>query len=156
MDWQVIVLTLGASLITGAISLIGNILVSRSNLKKIKLENEEQNKKEHINRKVEAYSKILHQLAVIDVDINKDINNRTNLSDILLLEKCWLENYPNCSQEVNRNLSDLFRYFSKEDSSRIKLRIDNIRKQIKKDLDSLYGIKEESKDNYYKFKSKYK
>ena len=31
MDWQVIILTLGASLITGAVSLVGNIVISKSN-----------------------------------------------------------------------------------------------------------------------------
>ena len=34
MDWQVIILTLGASLISGVVSLVGNIVVSKSNLKK--------------------------------------------------------------------------------------------------------------------------
>ena len=65
MDWQVIILTLGASLITGAISLIGNIVVTKANIKKTILENRELCKKEFMCKRMDAYNQILKNINYI-------------------------------------------------------------------------------------------
>ena len=59
MDWQVIILTLGASLITGIITLLGNIIVSKSNIKSVTVENEYKDKKEFIDKRIKSYDVIL-------------------------------------------------------------------------------------------------
>lgn len=75
MDWQVVILTLGASLITGIITIIGNIIVSRVSLKKTIVENQHADKKEFIDKRFKAYDKILTTItSQLETKIIKDDN----------------------------------------------------------------------------------
>ena len=142
MDWQVIILTLGASFITGAVSLIGNIIVSKSNLKKTLIENKEQSKKEYMRRRISIYDSILHRLAHIE----NNIDDKNVLEDTEL-ERVWLEDYHYCSKDVNCDLHRFFKFYDRKDKNSIKINIENIREQIKKDMDEYYGIKENKKSS---------
>ncbi len=137
MDWQVIILTLGASLITGAVSLIGNIVISRANLKKTLLENREESKKEFMKKRFEAYEQILHNLNYLEQNADKE--------DILKeskIEQAWLNHYPYCSKEMNHELYMFTKYFDRKNRSHIDLSISHMREQIKNDLDEYYGVKD--------------
>ncbi|MBQ2717973.1 MAG: hypothetical protein IJF75_05190 [Clostridia bacterium] len=140
MDWQVIILTLGASLITGAVSLIGNIIVSKTNLKKTLIDNQEQNKKDYLRRRISIYDAILVGL----VEIESKLDNEKVLVESEL-ERIWLEDYHYCSKEVNRQLHLFLGSFDRKTDSAIKkVYIKKIREQIKMDLDNYYGIKEKN------------
>jgi len=138
MDWQVIILTLGASLITGAVSLIGNIIVSKTNLKKTLIENQEQIKKDYLRRRILIYDSLLVRLVEIEGNLgNKKVLEKTEL------ERIWLEDYHYCSKEVNRQLYLFLGSFDRKTDDVIKKGyIKKIREQIKMDLDNYYGIKE--------------
>ncbi len=135
MDWQVIILTLGASLITGAISLIGNIVVTKANLKKTILENRELCKKEFMCKRMDAYNQILKNINYIEENLNKE-----NVLKESNIERAWLNWYPYCSKELNHRLCIFVKYFDKKENSNIVVSLSNIRKQIKYDLDEYYGI----------------
>lgn len=138
MDWQVIVLTLGASLITGAVSLIGNIIISKSNIKKSQLEN----KSEFMHLRIKAYNSILFNLNFLESKIKeKDILEKSNL------ESKWLNNYHYCSQNFNNLMSSFIRNFEGRDINSELSRMEKIRQQIKFDIDTYYGIKERSTIN---------
>ena len=140
MDWQVIILTLGASLITGAVSLIGNIIVSKSSLKNTLLENQEQSKKEYAKRRIAIYNTILHRLAYIET--NEDDEEAL---DEFELERLWLEDYHYCSKEVNALLHSFFKLEDKSNRTILLIKIKKIRNQIKRDINDYYGIKEAKK-----------
>ena len=135
MDWQVIILTLGASLITGAISLIGNIVVTKANIKKTILENRELCKKEFMCKRMDAYNQILKNINYIEENLNKE-----NVLKESNIERAWLNWYPYCSKELNHRLYIFVKYFDKKENSNIVISLSNIRKQIKYDLDEYYGI----------------
>ena len=144
MDWQVIILTLGASLITGAVSLIGNIVVTKANLKKTLLENREESKKEFMKKRFEAYEQILHNLNYLEQNANKE--------DILKeskLEQTWLNYYPYCSKEINHDLYMFTKNFDRKNKSHINLSISHMREQIKEDLDEYYGVKDKKLKRYF-------
>lgn len=135
MDWQVIILTLGASLITGAISLIGNVVVTKANLKKTILENRELSKKEFMNKRMDAYNQILKNINYIEENINKEkVLEESNI------ERAWLNWYPYCSKKLNHKLYMFIKYFDQKEESVIVVNLSNMRKQIKNDLDVYYGI----------------
>ena len=81
MDWQVIILTLGASLITGAVSLIGNIVVTRANLKKTLLENREESKKEDILKESKIEQAWLNYYPYCSKEMNHDLYMFTKYFD---------------------------------------------------------------------------
>lgn len=137
MDWQVIILTLGASLITGAVSLIGNIVVTKANLKRTLLENREESKKEFMKNRFEAYELILHNLNYLERNTDKE-----NILKESEIEQVWLNHYPYCSKEMNHHLYMFTKYFDRKDKSHIDLSISHMREQIKKDLDEYYGVKD--------------
>lgn len=135
MDWQVIILTLGASLITGAVSLIGNIIISKSNIKKTLLENTTEARKEFMNKRCQAYDRILYCINYLEE--NKSEKNLLENSE---LESTWKADYPYCSKQLNQELYMLTKYFDKKNSLNFELKLRNIRNQIKKDLDNYYGV----------------
>lgn len=135
MDWQVIILTLGASLITGTISLIGNIIVTKANFKKTILENKELIKKEFMCKRMDAYNQILRNINYIEENLNdKEVLEESKI------ERAWLNWYPYCSKELNHILSIFIKSFDKKEKSNIVASLSNIRKQIKNDLDGYYCI----------------
>ncbi len=135
MDWQVIILTLGASLITGAVSLIGNIVVTKANLRKTLLENREESKKEFMYKRMDAYNQILKNINYLEQNLDKE-----NVLEESKIEQAWLSWYPYCSKELNHRLYMFIKYFDKKEKSNIILSLSNMRKQIKYDLDEYYGI----------------
>lgn len=135
MDWQVIILTLGASLITGAVSLVGNIIVTKLNLKKTMLENRESSKKEFMHKRMDAYNQILKNINYLEQNLDKE-----NVLEESNIEQSWLNWYPYCSKELNYRLHMFIKYFGKKGKSEIVLSLSNIREQIKDDLDEYYGI----------------
>ena len=138
MDWQVIILTLGASIITGAVSLAGNIIASRANVKKSQLED----KSEYMHKRFQAYDSILKNLNYLECNIsNKDVLKESKL------EEKWLEHYHYCSKEVNMLLYLFIRYFNNKDIISVKNKTENIREQMKSDMDTYYGIKEKTKQD---------
>lgn len=140
MDWQIIILTLGASIITGAVSLIGNIIVTKANIKKTIIESKALLKQEFMSKRMDAYNKILNNINYLELYIkNEDVLEKSNL------EKVWLNYYPYCSKKLNNSLYMLIKYFDTKNDYNNILRISNIRKQIKKDLDEYYGIKDKIK-----------
>ena len=146
MDWQTIILTLGASLITGAVSLIGNIIVSKSNLKKSFIENQEQSKKEYNKKRILIYDSILNNLALSEVYLD---DNKVDWSN---LQRLWLKEYHYCSKEVNFLLHYFFKNNDKIEKDATKRMINRIRNQIKKDIDSYYGFKENKKSKNFPLK----
>lgn len=143
MDWQVIILTLGASLITGTVSLIGNIVVTKANLKKSMIEKQEESKKEFMKKRVEAYELILHNLNYLEQNIDND-----NVLKESKIEQAWLNYYPYCSKEMNYALYMFTKSFDRKDKSHIISSISDLREQIKKDLDEYYGIKDKKLKSY--------
>lgn len=137
MDWQVIILTLGASLITGVVSLVGNIVVSKSNLKKTILESRETSKKEFMQKRIDSYNKILKKINYLELNINIG-----NILEKSFIEEEWLDCYPYCSKELNNRLHMLIKSFEKKEYSYKIASISNVRNQIKADLDEYYGIKD--------------
>ena len=140
MDWQVIILTLGASLITGAVSLLGNIIVSKSNIKKSILENRELNKKDFFNKRLKIYDKILTHLKSIEIGIEKkeDINK---ILEECHLESFWKSNYHYCSTGFNERMRRFLHFF--DGSHGTIMRITAIRDQAKFDFDHYYGLKDQ-------------
>lgn len=140
MDWQVIILTLGASLITGLVSLVGNILMTRSNIKKAILENQEQNKKEYMYKRLKAYEQILAKINYLEQNIeDKDALETSNIKQV------WFNWYPYCSDELNSILHNFCSGFIEKDNRGKGLSLSRIREQIKTDLDEYYGIKKKSR-----------
>ncbi len=135
MDWQVIILTLGASIITGAVSLIGNIVATKANLKKTIIENREESKKEFMKKRFEAYELILHNLNYLEQNISTD-----NVLEKSKIEQAWLNNFHYCSKELSHKLYMFIKYFDRKDKTHIDLSISHMRDQIKEDLDEYYGI----------------
>ena len=141
MDWQVVILTLGASLITGIITIIGNIIVSRASLKKTIVDNQHSDKKEFIDKRFKAYDKILTTItSQLETKIIKDDIFDEQKAKI---EKVWRENYHYCSKQINRDIQLLIRFFDYSFST--KQRIKNLSDLMKKDIDSFYGIKDKLK-----------
>lgn len=138
MDWQVIILTLGAALITGLTSVIGNILVVRSSLRKSALETKEQKEKEFMTTRISAYTNIL----VILRDINESLNEADLANKCTQLENKWLVNYPYLSININRHLHILTECIETQKIKDLNYRIRNIRKKIKEELDEYYNVKD--------------
>ena len=110
MDWQVIILTLGASLITGVVSLIGSILVTKSNIKKTILESQEQNKKEFMYKRMNAYKDILDKINWLEQNLDKkDALEESGINHV------WHKWYPYCSNELNYSLHLFIRKFNEKD-----------------------------------------
>lgn len=53
-----------------------------------------------------------------------------------------------CSKELNHRLYLFVKYFDKKEKSNIVLSLSNMRKQIKDDLDTYYGIKDKDPRRY--------
>lgn len=138
MDWQVIILTLGAALITGLTSVIGNILVVRSSLRKSVLENKEQKEKEFMTMRISAYTSIL----VILRDLNENLSEHDLINKCTQLEDKWLVNYPYLSININRHLHILTEYIETQNIKDLEYRIRSIRKKIKEELDEYYNVKD--------------
>ncbi len=138
MDWQVIILTLGASLITGIITLLGNIIVSKSNIKSITVENEYKDKKEFIDKRIKSYDDILncinHEFNNLTKEEKKSEEQKKNI------DKIWRCNFHYCSKAVNKRMVLLIKYF--DTSYRTKQRISVLSEVMKKDIDRYYGIKD--------------
>ena len=141
MDWQVIILTLGAALITGLTSIVGNILVVRSNLRKSVLENKEQKEKEFMSTRINAYESILSILR----EINENLNEHDLANKCAQLESKWLSNYPYISININRRLHFLTEHLESKNTNNIKFDIRLIRDMVKQEIDEYYNIKD--KDN---------
>ena len=138
MDWQVIILTLGAALITGLTSFIGNILVVRSSIRKSAIENKEQKEKEFMSTRINAYVSILSILR----DINESLSENELFDKCTQLENKWLVNYPYLSININRHLHILTKCIETKKTERLNFRIRDIREKIKEELDEYYNIKD--------------
>ena len=143
MDWQVIILTLGASLITGAVSLIGNIIITRANIKKSLLENNEKNKREFMHKRFQVYDDILKCLNYIELNIKDE-----NVLEKSCLKNKWLESFQYCSKTLNSLLNVLVDSLNKtniqfnNNVKSVERWIKTIRLYMKTDLDACYGNKE--------------
>ena len=143
MDWQIIVLTLGSALITGAVSIIGNIIVMRSNTRKSLLESNEQKTKEIMSKRLKVYDSILLYINYIE-----KYEDETKCREFCAkLHDCWLNNFSYLSKEVNHRLNSLTRVIEKEDKF-INFHINSLREQIKIETDEYYGIKETNMRRY--------
>ena len=140
MDWQVIILTLGASIITGAVSLLGSIISSRVNFKKLIFEKENENKREYMRNRLDIYGYILYKLNEIVEDIS-DNDEEYDLTDSEIESK-WLESFNYCSKEINRMMYWFVSHFDVKNKKSLMNNIDSIRRQVKKETDEYYGIKE--------------
>lgn len=152
MDWQVIILTLGAALITGLTSIVGNILVVRSNLRKSVLENKEQKEKEFMSTRISTYESILAILSDINENLTED-----DLSDIYLqLQDKWLSNYIYISVNTNRRLHVLTVRMESKNVKDVSSEAKFIREKIKEEIDEYYNINDKddlnSKTRHSKFK----
>ena len=142
VDWQVIILTLGAALITGLTSVVGNILAVRSSIRKGVLENKEQKEKEFMSNRINAYSNIL----VILRDINESLSENELSVKCTQLENKWLVNYPYLSLKINRDLHILTECLETKNTNSLNFRIMNIREKIKEEIDEYYNIRD--KDDF--------
>lgn len=138
MDWQVIILTLGASLITGVVTIIGNVIVSRISLKKTIVENEHNDKKEFIEKRFKAYDEILK--CISSQSENKMIKDENFEEQKEKIDKVWRENYHYCSKQVNKDMYFVVKYF--DFSFNTKRRVESLSEEMKKDIDKFYGIKD--------------
>ena len=156
MDWQVVILTLGTALITGVTSIVVNILVVRSGLRKSVLENKEQKEKEFMTTRINAYASIL----VILRDLNEGIGGSELIDKHKQLEEKWLANYPYLSINVNRLLLILTDNMEAKDSKNLTGNIRVIREKIKEELDEYYNIIDKDdwdyKPKHFRRKSKYR
>ena len=100
MDWQVIILTLGAALITGLTSVIGNILVVRSSLRKSVQESNEQKQKEFMAIRLKAYEDVL----IILHDIDESNDEQELIQACLRLQNQWLDKFLYISKNLNHEL----------------------------------------------------
>jgi len=141
MDWQVIILTLGASLITGLVTIIGNVIVSRISLKKIIVENQHNDKKEFIERRFKAYDEILK--CISSQSENKLIKDFDEQKE--KIDKIWKENYHYCSKQINNDMYFLIKYFDFSHST--KSRIKSLSEAMKSDIDRFYGVKDKKSKN---------
>lgn len=137
MDWQIIVLTLGSALITGAVSIIGNIIAMRSNTRKSLLESNEQKTKEIMNKRLKVYDSILLYINYIE-----NSEDETKYREFYAkLHDCWLNNFSYLSKDVNSRLNSLTHVIESENQY-TKFHISSLREQIKIETDEYYGIKE--------------
>lgn len=143
MDWQVIILTLGASLITGIVTIVGNIIVSHYSLKKTLLENQYLNRKEFLDKRIKAYDDLLK--CITEQSKTKMIKDDNFQDQKEKISEIWKENYHYCSKQVNRMMSNLIKYFDFSNTS--KIRIQRVSDEMKKDIDKFYGIKDKEKRN---------
>lgn len=144
MNWQVIILTLGASLITGIISLLGNIIISKASIKRTLIKNEIKNKKQFIDKREKAYNEIIDTIKAQLVDIEGKVKPYDEQKK--LIDNVWRTYYHYCGKSVNKNMVLLIEYFDNSFSS--KQRINRLCQIMKKDIDRFYGIK----DKLYKQK----
>ena len=149
MDWQVIILTLGASLITGAVSLIGNIIITRANIKKSIIENSEKNRSEFMHIRFQTYDEILKCINNIECNINKE-----NILEKSELKTKWLGSYQYCSKTLNQLIRQLIISLEKiniyKNTKTAECWIERIRMYIKADLDSYYGNKEKRDISWFR------
>lgn len=147
MDWQVIILTLGASLITGAVSVIGNIIITRANIKKSIIENNEKNRSEFMHIRLQTYDEILKCINNIECNIKEE-----DILEKSALKTKWLGSYQYCSKTLNQLIRQLIISLEKiniyKNTKTAECWIERIRMYIKADLDSYYGNKEK-RDIYW-------
>ncbi len=137
MDWQLIILTLGASFLTGAITIVSNIIISNANIKKAKLEKTVNSQMEYLSKVNNIYSEILDLLFYVETYLNQKNKEELHLY-INKLDYYWKRNFNYCSKTLNNEIYCLIEDFEKNTIQ--PYQIEYIRDLIKIDTNKLYGI----------------